>query len=85
MNHGRIYMLNAKKLGVAGGIVWALSMFVCTILAIYTGYSDSFLKVMSSIYPGYAISWGGAFLGLGYGFVDAFVGFFLLAWLYNKL
>ena len=72
-------MLNAKKLGVAGGIVWALSMFVCTILAMYTGYSAVFLKVMASIYPGYAISWGGVFLGPIYGFVDAFIAFYLLA------
>ena len=78
-------MLNAKKLGVAAGLVWAFSMFICTVLSIYTGYSDSFLKVMASIYPGYVISWSGAFLGLVYGFIDAFVGFFCLAWLYNKL
>jgi len=78
-------MVKACKLGVAGGIVWGISMFVCTILAMYTGYSEALLKVVMSIYPGYDISWGGAFLGLGYGFLDAFVGLWLIAAIYNLL
>ena len=78
-------MLNPLKLGIAGGIIWGLSMFTCTILAIYCGYSTKFLNVMASIYPGFTISWGGAFLGLVYGFFDLFIGLFLLGWLYKKL
>lgn len=78
-------MLNATKLGVAGAIIWSLSMFICTVLAIYTGYATDFLHLMGSIYPGYMISWWGSIIGLIYGFIDGFVGLFLLAWLYNKL
>jgi hypothetical protein len=78
-------MLNARRLGLAGGIIWSISMFICTVLAIYTGYTKEFLNLMGSIYLGYSISWPGAFIGLVYGFIDAFVGFYLLAWLYNKL
>ena len=78
-------MLQPGKLGLAGGIIWGLIMFICTILTIYTGYSDQFLTIMKSIYPGYSLTWGGAFLGLVYGFFDAFIGLFLLAYLYNKL
>lgn len=78
-------MLKAKRLGLAGGILWALMMFICTILAMYTGYSYSFLTLFTEIYPGYSITWGGAFLGLIYGFFDAFIGLFLLAFIYNKL
>lgn len=76
-------MVKACKLGAAGGIIWGVSMFVCTILAMYTGYSEAFLKIIMSIYPGYDLTWGGAFLGAGYGFVDAFVGLWLLGILYN--
>ena len=76
-------MLMASRLGLAGGVLWGVVMFVCTVVSIYTGYSDVFLNAMKSCYPGYAISWGGAFLGLIYGFVDGFIGLFLLAWLYN--
>lgn len=78
-------MLNCKKLGMAAGILWACIMFLCTVLALYTGYSTEFLNMMATIYPGYTISLEGAFIGLIYGFMDAFVGFYLLAWLYNKL
>lgn len=78
-------MLIPNRLGIAGGILWSLSIFLCTILAIYTGYPTQFLHLIASIYPGYSISWSGSFIGLLYGFIDAFVGLFLLAWLYNKL
>lgn len=78
-------MLDPKKFGFAGGILWGLCMFVCTVLAVFTGYATMFLNLMASIYPGYAISWAGSFIGMVYGFADAFIGFYLFAWLYNKL
>jgi hypothetical protein len=79
-----VSMLNAKKLGAAAGIIWGLCMFVCTLIAMHTGYAKAFLLLMKSIYPGYTISFTGSLLGFLYGFADAFIGFFLLAWLYNK-
>ena len=78
-------MLNPIKLGISGGILWGLCMFVCTILAMSVGYATEFLHLMAGIYPGYTISWWGALIGLVYGFFDVFIGLFLLAWLYNKL
>lgn len=78
-------MLDPKRLGVAGGILWGAVMFICTLLALFTGYSREFLQLMATVYPGYDISWGGAFIGLLYGFVDAFIGLYILAWLYNKI
>lgn len=70
-------------LGLAGGIMWGVSMLVTTLISVYTGYATLFLQVMASIYPGFDISVGGAFLGLAYGFVDAFVGLIILGWLYR--
>jgi hypothetical protein len=78
-------MINPRRLGLAAGILWGFCMFLTTIVSIYTGYAQDFLMSMSSVYPGYTISWGGSFLGLIYGFFDSGIGFFLLAWLYNKL
>jgi hypothetical protein len=78
-------MLNATKLGISGGIIWGVSMFIFTLLSFYTGYARPFLAIMESIYPGYTISILGSIIGLIYGFIDAFLGFFLLAWIYNKL
>ena len=78
-------MIKPVQFGTAAGIIWGLCIFICTILAIYTGYSEAFLNVMKSVYVGYKICWGGAFLGLLYGFIDGFVGFGLIAWIYNLL
>jgi len=78
-------MLNPIKLGISGGLLWGLCMFICTVLAIYFGYSTKFLNIMADIYPGYTTSWWGAIIGFVYGFFDGFIGLFLLAWIYNKL
>lgn len=78
-------MLNPLNLGISGGVVWGVSMFVCTILSMYIGYSTEFLNLMASIYPGYTITWWGSIVGLVYGFADAFIGLFILGWIYNRL
>lgn len=70
--------------GLAGGILWGAVMFAATLASVYAdGYGGNFLVAMSSIYPGYAISVAGSFIGLLYGFVDGFVALFVIAWLYN--
>jgi hypothetical protein len=78
-------MIDAKKLGVAGGILWGGCMLISTVISIYTGFAIDFLNIMKGVYPGYSITWPGSFLGFIYGFFDAGIGFFLLAWIYNKL
>lgn len=77
-------MLHPVRLGLSGGILWGLSVFVLTVISLYTGYAAEFLNLLGSIYPGYTISWLGSFFGAIYGFLDAFLGLFLLAWLYNR-
>ncbi len=77
--------LDAKRFGLAGGIIWAFCMFVCTLLSLWLGYAANLLELLSGIYPGYNVSLLGAFVGLFYGFLDGFIGLWLLAWLYNKL
>jgi len=78
-------MINAKNFGIAAGIVWGLGMLITTFISMFTGYADQWLALMGNIYPGYSISWWGCIVGFIYGFIDAFVGLFLLAWFYNKL
>ncbi|MCR4260832.1 MAG: bacteriophage holin [Candidatus Colwellbacteria bacterium] len=76
--------LNPKAFGLSSGILWGLGMFVMTILAAMNGYASDFLIVMSGIYPGFSLTYFGAFLGAIYGFVDGFVGGWIFAWLYNR-
>lgn len=77
--------LNALRLGLAGGILWGLTMFVSTLIAIETGLGKQWLLLAENVYIGYHISYVGSLIGLVYGFIDGFIGLFLLAWIYNKL
>jgi hypothetical protein len=77
--------LNARNLGLSGGILWGASMLVLTWVALLTGYSRGFLVSIIALYPGYSISWLGGVIGMVWGFVDAFLGLWLLAVIYNKL
>ena len=75
--------LNTKAFALAGGILWAVVCFVLAILAMY-GYGIPMINLFESVYIGFAISWKGAFIGAIWGFVDAFIGCYIFAWLYNK-
>ncbi len=77
--------LCAKSLGIAAGIMWGVSMFVMTWVSMYTGYGALWLEVMASVYPGFDISPVGSVVGLIYGFLDCFIGFFIVGWIYNKV
>ncbi|MBD3259191.1 hypothetical protein GF371_01010 [Candidatus Woesearchaeota archaeon] len=76
-------LINAKAAGLAVGILWAVALFITTIVSMYKGYGSAFLNAVSTVYPGYTITWGGAFVGLIYGFLDGFIGIVIVVWLYN--
>ena len=77
--------LHAVKFGLACGILWSLCLFVLTWISLGTGYATDFLNIFAGIYPGYAITVIGSFLGLMYGFADGFIVCFVFGWLYNRL
>ena len=78
-------MLDKIKLGIAGGTLWGLALFLITLLSSYFGYASKFVELIMDLYPGYAPSLWGCFLGMMYGFADGFFFFFFLAWIYNFL
>jgi len=41
--------------------------------------------MIGRLYRGYTISPAGSLLGLLYGFIDAFIGGAILAWIYNRI
>ncbi len=77
-------MLHPKSLGLAGGILWGLSLFVMTLITLWNGYGADFVGMWMKLYPWMDLSVRGAFLGLAWGFADGFVGLYILAWLYNR-
>jgi hypothetical protein len=53
------------------------------LLAHYFSYGVTFVTSMRTIYLGYEPSIAGSLIGGVMGFVDAFIGGLILAWLYN--
>ena len=75
-----------KRFAIAGGVMWALCLFVTTLASVYMGgFAKAFLDGIASIYPGYSISVVGSFIGLVYGFVDVFIGVYIFAWIYKMV
>lgn len=76
--------LNAKKFGLAGGILWGASLLLLAVAGMF-GFKSGFVALFSSEYIGFEASAAGALIGFVWGFVDGFIGCFIFAWLYNCL
>lgn len=74
---------NLKALSLSCGILWAVILFLLTLISLGTGYAKELLEVVASVYPGYCISGLGLIAGLIYGFVDGFVGGLIFGAVYN--
>ena len=78
--------LNVKAFALAAGIVWGLAMLAVGMAnMMWPEYGGSFLRVVSSIYPGHAHD-GSVYqvvIGSLYGLVDALIGGAIFAWIYN--
>jgi hypothetical protein len=77
--------INEKHLAIAAGTVFGLGFFSMTLLSSFTGYGYEIINILSTIYPFYKASLIGACVGFAWGFIDAFVIFYLIGWLYNYL
>ncbi len=77
--------LNAIAFGLSLGIIWAVFLFILVLTSMYFDWGTGIVTGVSELYLGVEVSWTGAILALPWAFVDAFVGGFLVAWLYNKL
>lgn len=74
--------LRKRALGLSLGIVWGLVVFIATATATMLGRGGT-LVLLRGYYPGFAISYAGAVIGLFWGFVYGFVGGVIIAWLYD--
>ncbi len=83
-NNLTIQRIDGTRLGIAGGTVTGFSFFFLTVIASSTGYGVELVNFLG-FYPGYNLSAGGAALGFIWGFLDGFIFFALLAWVYNHI
>lgn len=78
--------LNEKALAISLGVLWSLAILSLSIIAILSeNYLHNIVEFFSSIYLGYSLSFTGILIGMVWAFIDAAIGGWFLAWLYNKL
>ncbi len=74
----------AIQAGFALGILWGLCLFLATLSHIVFGYpGQAFLYFFKDIYLGYSVSLVGAFIGLVWAFIDAFIVGYLFIMIYK--
>jgi hypothetical protein len=76
--------LQPIALGLAGGILWAVAIVVVSLVAANTSYWNELVPMIGQLYVGYDATISGTLIGAIFGFIDAFIGGILLAWLYNR-
>lgn len=82
---GRSKKLDAKALALSGGILWGLAILVWTWVAMSHGWGTEVLQLLSTVYIGFEMTPVGSVIGALWGFVDAAIGLWLFAKLYNWL
>ncbi len=75
--------LNPKALGLTLGILWGMTVLLCTLWITVQG-GGGHLLLLKQFYWGYSVSFTGAIVGMLYGFVNGFLGGWIVAWVYNR-
>ena len=75
--------LSKVGFGLALGITWGLAILLTGLIASRSGWGNAFVDVMGSVYIGFDATPVGSVIGGLFGFLDAFIAGFVIAWLYN--
>ena len=78
--------LSVKALALAVSILWGGAILFIGLVSLFSsGYADEFLRIVSSLYPGFhhSGSLGDLLVGTVFGLIDGAIGGVLIAWLYN--
>lgn len=79
--------LNARAWGIAIGLVFGLGLFLATVVLLMKGGNSVgvHLALLGKVLPGYRVTAGGAFMGLGYGFAIGYAVGRIIGSVYNAL
>ena len=82
-----IARLRASIMAVVFGMFGGASLFVATAWLLIKGGPNvgENLSLLRHYFPGYSVTWGGAFVGLFYGLLVGAILGFCLAFLYNLI
>ncbi len=74
--------LSIKSFALATGILWAVIVFVATILVKLMG-GGMHIILLNKFFFGYSVSFPGAFIGLIWAFIYGLILGALFAWIHN--
>ena len=79
--------LNARAWGIATGLLLGGGLFIATIFLVIRGgpMVGQHLELISVFFPGYQVTWLGAFVGFGYAFVLGYALGRVIGSVYNRL
>ena len=79
--------LRSRVMAMVFGMISGTGLFIATVwLLVRSGHDvGRHLRLLSSFFPGYSVTWPGAFIGFFYGaLVGAIIGW-SVAWVYNQV
>lgn len=84
---GRVRRLNAGVHAMVLGLFVGLGLFAATLWLVLKGGQTvgPHLELLGYYFPGYRVTWAGAFIGLGYGLLTGLIVGYATARLYNAL
>lgn len=79
--------LRAGLTAIVFGMTCGVVLWIATAWLVIRGGHNigAHLGLLRFYFPGYSVTWPGAFIGLGYGILVGGLGGFILAWTYNRL
>jgi len=79
--------LRASILAIVFGLAAGAGLFTATIWLVIRGGENvgTHLQLLNNYFPGYSVTWGGAFIGLFYGCLTGAAVGWVFAWLYNRI
>jgi hypothetical protein len=84
MHNNNCNRLCIGSFAFAGGFVWGLGLFLLGLVNIWCQWAGEWVTFFSHGYVGYEATFVGALIGGAWGFLDAFIGCMIFAWIYNK-
>lgn len=78
-----VQRLHVTAFASACGLTWGVFIFMLALATMFWGWGSAFIELLSSVYIGAEGTWPGAFMALGWGFADGFIGGLIFVLLYN--
>ena len=79
--------LNARAWGISAGLLFGVGLFLATIFLVIRGGPNigQHLSLLRVFFPGYSVTWLGAFIGFIYAFVVGYGLGRIIGSVYNRL